>query len=261
MDVFNDYSEYYDLLYQQKDYQAEAAYIHKFINTHQPKAKSILDLGCGTGAHDFFLSEMGYQIVGVDQSDKMLAIAEEKKKLLSQEVSEKVSFVKGDIRHLELDNNAIQTDMFDVVTALFHVMSYQTTNEDLQLAFATAAKHLNPNGIFIFDCWYGPTVLAQRPEKREKTFENDTLLIKRTALPVMKEEENLVEVNYNVHITHKATEKVYQLKETHRMRYLFLPEIEHLFKEHGFEMLFSEEWLSGKALGESSWSACFGAKK
>lgn len=265
MDVFDDYSAYYDLLYQQKDYRAEAAYIHKLIKTHHSNVKSILDLGCGTGAHDFFLAEMGYNIVGVDQSEKMLNIAEEKKNCFTQEIQDKVSFIQGDIRDLKLDEKpdrpACRTGRFDVVTALFHVMSYQTTDDDLQKAFATAAKYLNPGGVFIFDCWYGPAVLAELPEKREKTLEDDTLLIKRTALPVMKEKEQLVEVNYTINITTKATGKTIELKETHRMRYLFLPEIESLFISHGFEMLLSEEWLSSKALGESTWSACFVAKK
>ena len=54
---------------------------------------------------------------------------------------------------------------FDAVIALFHVVSYQTTEHDLRATFATAARHLNPGGVLLFDVWHGPAVLAQQPEQ------------------------------------------------------------------------------------------------
>jgi hypothetical protein len=52
------------------------------------------------------------------------------------------------------------------VFSLFHVMSYQTSNKDLQDAFETAKINLKPGEIFIFDCWYGSSVLTDRPVGR-----------------------------------------------------------------------------------------------
>ena len=57
---------------------------------------------------------------------------------------------------------------FDVVTSLFHVMSYQTTNDALDKSFKTAKYHMKENGVFIFDCWNGPGVITEKPEKRIK---------------------------------------------------------------------------------------------
>ena len=56
MSVFKDYSNYYDLLYSDKDYEAEADYIDHLIQKNNPGAKTILNLGCGTGKHDFLLA-------------------------------------------------------------------------------------------------------------------------------------------------------------------------------------------------------------
>jgi hypothetical protein len=56
---------------------------------------------------------------------------------------------------------------------IFHVFSYQTTNGDLVAALTTAKEHLNPDGILIFDCWYGPAVLSNKPTIRVKTIEDD----------------------------------------------------------------------------------------
>jgi ubiquinone/menaquinone biosynthesis C-methylase UbiE len=49
--VFNAYARYYDLLYNDKAYHSESAYIHSIIKQYVPNAKSVLELGSGTGAH------------------------------------------------------------------------------------------------------------------------------------------------------------------------------------------------------------------
>ncbi len=63
--VFENYSQYYDLLYQDKDYIAESEFIHSLIQKFANNAKTVLDLGCGTGRHDILLSQQGYDVTGV----------------------------------------------------------------------------------------------------------------------------------------------------------------------------------------------------
>jgi len=75
MSVFNKYSRYYNLLYRDKDYAGEADYVHELIRKYSPDAKSLLDLGCGTGRHAFPLAKKGYSVTGVDISEEMLAVA------------------------------------------------------------------------------------------------------------------------------------------------------------------------------------------
>jgi SAM-dependent methyltransferase len=250
MSVFGAYSRYYNLLYKDKDYAGEADYIHGLIGKHHPGAQSILDLGCGTGRHDLLLAQKGYAVTGVDRSEEMLAVANAH---LSTPNPQQpcLSFHQGDVRTVRLG------ETFDVVISLFHVMSYQVTNDDLKKAFATARAHLKPGGIFIFDCWYGPAVLSDPPVVRVKRLADDDVEIARIAEPAMHYNENTVDVNYQVFVTEKAGGKTETLCETHRMRYLFRPEIMDLFAVNGIRAVHAGEWLTGRELGKDTWGGCF----
>ena len=140
--VFDHYAHYYDLLYRDKDYAGEAKYDASHILKHNKNAKTILDLGCGTGAHAEQLARLGFSVVGVDLSPVMLSRAEARKAVLPTEIAERLVFIQGDVRNVRIGKQ------FDAVISLFHVMSYQTSNADLENAYATAAAHLNPGGVF-----------------------------------------------------------------------------------------------------------------
>ena len=246
MTVFGTYSKYYDLLYEDKDYVEEASYLDRLIRQYNPHGKSVLDLGCGTGKHATLLAKMGYDVVGVDKSQDMLNEAMEN---LHPDL--RLSFVHGDVCDVRLGRK------FDVVISIFHVMSYQTSNAELQIAFATAATHLHAGGIFIFDCWYGPAVLMTRPEVRVKKLENETITMMRIAEPVMCVNENVVDVNYHIFIRDKSTNQVEELFERHKMRYLFNPEVLILFERAGLKAISFFEYMTGAPPSDKTWSVCF----
>jgi SAM-dependent methyltransferase len=249
--VFGDYARYYDLLYRDKDYSGEANFIHELIKKYASNAGSILELGCGTGKHAELLSKMGYEVFGVDMSHEMLEVANKRLIGLGKKQPPKLSFAHGDIRTYRTERR------FDVVISLFHVVSYQTTNKDLQGVFETAKVHLKQGGVFIFDCWYGPAVLTDRPVVRVKRLEDEAIEVTRIAEPRIYANESIVDVNYHVLIKNKSTGIVEELKETHRMRYLFKTEIDFLFEQAGFEFVCSVEWMTGREPGFDTWSVCF----
>ena len=251
MTVFKEYAEYYDLLYQDKDYVSEARYVTDLIEGHRPDAASILDLGCGTGSHDLVFAEKGYHVTGVDRSSEAIEKAWAK---CGRQSSLDLSFATGQIGSLRLE------EYFDAVVSLFHVMSYQTTDRELQAAFETARHHLTPGGIFIFDCWYGPAVLTDRPAVRVKRVENDAVEVIRIAEPEVRCNENIVNVNYQVLVLHKASGETMKVVENHRMRYWFKPEVERMLETAGFDPVDCMEWMTGNRPGENTWNVCFIAK-
>lgn len=253
MTVFNkEYSRYYDLLYRDKDYAGEADFVERLIRAHHPTATSVLELGCGTGRHAELLVHRGFKLHGVDFSERMLHEAHARKSLLPADKASFLDFSYGDIREVRLGV------CFDTVISLFHVMSYQTENADLNAAFATVRAHLAPGGIFIFDFWYGPAVLSEMPAVRIKRLNDDKIEVTRIAEPWMQPEKNCVTVNYEINIVRKKDGAFNRFNERHCMRYLFLPEISNLFERHNMQLVFSCEWMSGKAPGLNTWSLCTG---
>lgn len=249
MGVFLKYASYYNLLYSDKNYALEVEYVESLIKKHSSfRVNSILNLGCGTGNHDFLFAKKGYNITGIDLSEQMVSVAKEAGE---KNHVENADFLCSDIRRIKLEKE------FDCVISLFHVMSYQTRNEDLKMAMRSAFEHLKKGGLFVFDCWYGPAVLSDLPSQREKLIENDEMSIHRKARPVIRFNDNTVDVNFDVSIQWKKDGSVEKLNEIHKMRYLFSPELELIYRETGFSLIASHKWLTEEATSEKSWYAVF----
>ena len=80
--IFENYAYYYDLLYSDKKYEEEVEYVNKLIQHFFTGAESLLELGCGTGVHAEYFAKCGYTVHGIDQSEAMLKLADERWKLL-----------------------------------------------------------------------------------------------------------------------------------------------------------------------------------
>lgn len=254
MSSFAAYAKYYDLLYRDKDYSSEADYVAEKLRRFGTEVRSILEIGCGTGAHAALLAERGFTIHGVDISEGMLTAAEKRRASVDAGIAMALSFSIGDARSVRLERK------FDAVISLFHVFSYQTSNEDLRSAFATAKAHLRPGGLLFFDCWYGPSVLTIGPSTTVKRLEDDNASVTRIAEPTIDVNANTVDVSYDVIVMEKQNGMVHRLSELHRMRYLFTPEIVELCAASGLEILGAWEWMGDRPPNPSTWAACFAAR-
>lgn len=248
MKTFDLYARYYDLIYRDKDYAGEAKYLAGLLKQYAPLANSILELGCGTGRHAAELAALDYQVQGVDLSEEMVERAERHFSTLSKPLQAKLSCRQGDLRTVRLHKH------FDAVISLFHVMSYQSTNQDLLASFGTARAHLEAGGFFVFDGWYGPGVLSDPPVLRARRWEDKEVSVLRVAEPVMHANENTVDVNYRIVVMDRVTKQFQEISETHCMRYFFKPELEMILSEAKLQMIFFSTWLTNQPPSLHTWN-------
>lgn len=236
----DEYSDIYNMLYEDKPYEAEVDYIESLIRRNSSKTTNyILDLGCGTGVHANYLSsKYSYDVIGVDLSKAML---ERARKL----EHESLKFFEGDAKKFSSDYK------FDVVTSLFHVASYQTSNKDFEMFIDNAYKNLNSSGLFIFDFWYGPGVLTDLPQERTKNIENEVFSLTRETTPAIDFENNLVTVNFRNFLLNKNEDISREFLEEHKMRYFFKKEIEK-YIQGKFSFCEMHDWLKFEN-SERSW--------
>ena len=251
--VFNEYATVYDNLYEAKDYEAECDFLEEiFTSFSENKVKAILDLGCGTGGHALPLARRGYHITGVDLSPSMIDLA--KQKVKDEELQNNLHFEVGNIQTLELG------ETFDAVVCMFAVLGYQTTNEGLIATLNTVRSHLKPGGVFISDFWYGPAVFKERPSERVKIIHLDGQRIVRLAKPLLDTEANTVEVSYNIFVL-KGDKLIEEIHENHKMRFLFLPELELALSQVGLQLEHSCAFQElDLPVGEETWNVAAIAK-
>jgi len=147
MGAYSEAAEFYDLLYSpEKDYAAEGDFIADLVRAHAPHARTILDVGCGTGQHARHLLDLGFEVDGVDLEPAFARIARAKCPRSRIEV--------GDMASFSMERR------YDAVLSLFSAIGYMTTVEGLCSAVERMAAHLNPGGVVIVDPWFEPGALT-----------------------------------------------------------------------------------------------------
>jgi SAM-dependent methyltransferase len=103
------------------------------------KAATIVDLGCGTGNVAIPLSQKGYNVVGIDLSDSMLAVAAQKAGTLP------ITWLEQDMVEWQVD------EAVDAVVCLCDGLNYLIDETEFVRAIQTTADQLKPGGVFLFD--------------------------------------------------------------------------------------------------------------
>ena len=221
------YADAYDFIYQDKNYDRESDLLKQVFQEYagRPVTK-VLDLGCGTGNHALRLAAKGYKVVGVDRSIDMLRIAERK----AQEKGLGLRWHRADIRGLALE------ETFDAVLMMFAVLCYQLENADVLSALRAARGHLHSGGLLVFDVWYGPTVLTQRPADQVRIIENEDGTLVRTSSGELDMRRQLCSVHFHL-LQMNGDRLLNETKECHPVRYFFPRELELFLEVCSFRLI------------------------
>lgn len=138
---FDDIAFLYDELMDGVPYKGWVKYFHAILKRFNYRPASILDLCCGTGNISRILASEGYDVAGVDMSAEMIKNAIKNAESGGYNISYYVQ-------------NAVSFDIgrrFDLVVSFFDSLNYILDENDMKQCFKQVNKHLNENGLFIFD--------------------------------------------------------------------------------------------------------------
>ncbi|MBO4229326.1 MAG: class I SAM-dependent methyltransferase [Clostridia bacterium] len=134
-------ASFYDRLMSDVPYQEIADFYRAVFSRFCVTPRSVLDLGCGTGTLTSLLSSAGYDMIGIDRSQEMLALADARAK----EEGQDILFVCQDMRAIDLYGTV------DAAVCSLDCVNYLTDRGDLERCFSSVGQFLNPGGLFLFD--------------------------------------------------------------------------------------------------------------
>ena len=141
MEAYGKFAQVYDLFMDNVDYEGWADCLEKHLKEEGIEDGLVLELGCGTGTMTGLLARRGYDMIGVDNSEEMLAEAMEKK-------------VEDGLDILYLLQDMQEFELYGTVYAAVSVcdsLNYITEKEELLQVFRLVNNYLDPGGIFLFD--------------------------------------------------------------------------------------------------------------
>jgi len=138
--MYTSLAGYYDILMKETDYNSLVDSLCKQFQAHG-NVKTVVDIGCGTGIITTELAKRGYEVIGIDLSEEMLAIAEQR----SRNEGVDVLYSCQDMCYFNIGRKV------DAVICILDGINYLRSKGKIISCFSSVKKHLNDDGIFIFD--------------------------------------------------------------------------------------------------------------
>jgi len=229
----SDYAEFYDLIYSDKDYEAECNFLEEIWQRFcDKKPVTVLDVGCGTGGHTIPLARRGYTVTGIDASDSMIAVARGK----AQSENLNVAFHVSPMEDMELRGQ------WDTILCMFNAINYVVGDEALKKALFNIRRHLLPGELFLFDYRNGVPSLRPYSPTRIKWIRDGNLRVLRISETKLDAMEQISHTTYTCLIL-DGHRLVKEFRDDHIVQFLFPREIQRHLRETGFEIVHTCRFL------------------
>ncbi len=237
MQAYTSFAAVYDLFMDNVPYEEWADYVQKLLKKYKIEDGLLLELGCGTGSMTRCLVDRGFDMIGIDYSEEMLAIARDK----NFDREDNTLYLCQDMREFEL---------YGTVRAVISVcdsMNYILSEEDLLKVFKLANNYLDPQGLFIFDLdteyayseVLGDNTIAENREEGSFIWEN-----------TYYREESMNEVNLTLFIPEREQDSENNIfrkyEETHYRKAYTIERMKELIEKAGLEWVAVYDALSEK---------------
>lgn len=248
MASYGDFAYFYDGLTENVDYEKRCDYIRGLLAENGIGEGILLDLACGTGTVSLILSRMGYDVIGVDASEDMLSVAQEKK----MEMGEDVIFLCQKMQELDLFgtiNACVST-----LDSINHVTDADTVKE----IFRRVSLFMEDKGIFIFD--------VNTPYKHKNILANNTFVYDTDEVYCVwqnsTDESLLTTISLDIFEKDEDDDETYyRYSEEFSERAYDLEDIRKWLEECKFEVVAVYGEMTRESIGEDTQRAVFVAKK
>ena len=139
--MYEEFANVYDRVMDNIPYEEWFEKIHRYLEKSGIKEGTICELGCGTGTMTELFAGAGYQMIGVDVSPEMLALANMKK----EETGSDILYLEQPMESLAL------AEPVDAMISVCDSVNYLLDERQLENLFAGVRRYLRPGGCFIFD--------------------------------------------------------------------------------------------------------------
>ena len=226
MKSYSGFAKVYDLFMEDIPYDQWCARTAGILRSHGINDGLVLDLGCGTGNMSECMADAGYDMIGVDASEDMLAEAMEKRG------GRNILYLHQDMRGFELYGTV------RAVICIFDSINYITEKEDLVQVFRLVNNYLDPDGLFLFD--FNTPAEYAREERIAYTDECDGVyLIGRNDY---EEESGINEHTVTFFVPEDDTGETYsKFEETHVQRAYRIAEMKEALAEAGMKFISAED--------------------
>lgn len=218
MEAYTGFAEVYDTFMDNIDYDFWTEYLAGLLRDFGVESGLVAELGCGTGSVTVRLADAGYDMIGIDYSEEMLAIARNKQS------GREILYLLQDMREFELYGTV------RAVVSICDSMNYITEPEDLKKVFRLVNNYLERGGLFIFD--------LNTPYKYETVLGENTFAETRDDCCFIWENyyDGETRINeYDLNLFIRQQEQYERFEEFHYQRCYSLEEIRLLLEEAGME--------------------------
>ena len=227
--MFSHTAHWYDALYSFKDYRKEAGAIADLIREHHARARTVLDVACGTAEHDRYLSA-AFLVDGLDLQPEFVRIAAEKNPTGHWQVADMTDF------HL--------ARRYDVVMCLFSSIGYVRTLDKVVSALSCFREHLGPGGIILVEPWFTPA--QWRPGPNIYLLTGETAEGKICRMNISAREGNLSVLDF--HYLIGTSEGVRHVTERHELGLFTREDMQQCFEKARLVVSYQEPGIGGRGL-------------
>lgn len=247
MSGYGDFAYYYDLLTENVDYESRCDYIYNLLADNGVGKGILLDLACGTGTLSMLLAQKGYEVIGVDASEDMLSVAQEKK-------------YESEADAIFLCQKMEELDLFGTINAAVCTLdsiNHVTEEEKVREIIRRVSLFMEDKGIFIFD--------VNTPYKHRAVLGNNTFVYDMDEVYCVWQNETdenmLTTVSLDVFERDGETDAYYKYSEQFQEKGYELSFFEKLLTENRFELIGIYEEMTTESVKDSTERAVFVARK